>query len=63
MATCETCRFFKAYQCHRNPPQFMIWVRDNQEDGIRGLDFNWSHPNVPMTDWCGEHQPKEQSHD
>lgn len=45
--TCEKCRYFEDYECHRYPP-VVVWI------AYEGLVNKW-----PMADsWCGEYEFK-----
>lgn len=58
-ATCETCRFWDGVagiqraDCRRNAPIF--------PSSPYALGREWPH--TYPTDFCGEHQPKDQPHD
>lgn len=62
---CETCRWWDGVaedeiaECRRLPPQFIIEQIDPGTS--HGDHAFW--PLVDSDQWCGEHQPKEQSDD
>ena len=43
---CDGCRFWRRYQCHRNPPVPATYVTDR-----------W--PAAYESEWCGEWAPAE----
>ncbi len=61
--TCETCAFSReaetsyqevAAECRRLPPQ---------QGGTQARPEPYPFPIVPLTAWCGEHQPKPKEKD
>lgn len=54
--TCNTCRWFKAYNCFRFPPQPVKEERQGTYD--RYVVDAWQRPVVLPDDFCGEYKPK-----
>ena len=64
--TCKTCRFWAGREalrhgeqmgwCRRFPPTFVGLAEDYGE-------AIWLHTETPWMRWCGEHQPKDKSHE
>ena len=66
MPTCETCRwrepdtrleYASSGHCRRYPPQITVWSYPNYD----GPQYDQTWPWMAASDWCGEHQPKENS--
>ena len=46
---CETCIFYDAKRCHRNPPITVVTYTSNVYHNAES-----AFPVVKKTDWCGE---------